>query len=351
LKTTGEKTTPILTFPARGRPLAPGYATDTAIPVYVIGGILGSGKTTLLRRLIRHVVQGGGRPAVLMNELSETNVDGALLHDHEADSAFEIRTILNGCVCCDRSEELTEELQELLQSSAGPVFVETTGLASVGQAAHVVSRALGQGVRRGRLASVIAVVDARRFAMECRHSGQPSAEIAGADTVILNKVDGLSGQAVSLAEARIRALNPGARVFRATFADVAPLDVLSPSGAKLGSTAHDRDADALTRSADGYESVSAKLLGPVRVDRLTRLFQEHQHKLVRVKGFVRLADAWGFQALQWAPGAAEVELEPRRKPRGIRSQLVIIGRDMDWDAFATELDDCVDMDSQVRRTA
>jgi len=343
LKTTNKKTIPLLTLTAPGRVRIPN-ASETAIPIYVIGGFLGSGKTTLLGRLLRHVVQSGGKPAVLMNELSEISVDGALLHDHAADRAFEVRAILHRCVCCDQSQELEEEIKSLLHSSEGPVFVETTELVPVGQVAEVISRALRAGARRGQLASVIAVVDARRFALPRGDDHDPTVEISGADTVILNKVDGVPDQAVGAGEARIRARNPAARIFHATFADVDPLEILSANRAPFEATASDADENVAPPSVADYETVSAKLLGPVHIDRLTRLFARHEHKLARVKGFVRLAGAWGFQKLQWVPRSREIEVEPRRKPQGVRSHLVIIGRDMDWDAFATDLDGCVDLD-------
>jgi G3E family GTPase len=349
LRTTNEKTTPSLLSlaTARGREAVPAEDLAPAIPIYVIAGFLGSGKTTLLKRLLRHLVEAGGKPAVLMNEFAGSNIDGALLHAHEDDHAFEMRAILNGCVCCDLSEELGDEIKALLRSSAGPVLIETTGLASVGLTADVVSRALAGSVRRGRLASVIAVVDARRFEAARRRQDDPAAELSGADTVILNKVDGLSARAVSAAEARIRALNPGVRVFRATYADVDAVEILA---ARREGDARMARCDADVRPAHsiaGFESVTANLLGSVHVDRLARLLETHDRKLARVKGFIRVAGTWGFQELQWVPGA--IEVKPRKKTKGIRSHLVVLGRDMDWDEFATGLDDCVEADASPRR--
>jgi hypothetical protein len=81
------------------------------------------------------------------------------------------------------------------------------------------------------------------------------------------------------------------------------------------------------------------MLGPVLVDRLSRLLARHRQRIARVKGFVRTTETWALQELQWVPGA--LEIRPRMKAKGLRSRLVIVGRGMDWDRFVVDLDRCV----------
>ena len=54
-------------------------ADSSCTPIFVIAGFLGSGKTTLLKRVLAHELDRGVKPAVLMNEFGEIDVDGALL--------------------------------------------------------------------------------------------------------------------------------------------------------------------------------------------------------------------------------------------------------------------------------
>ncbi|MCW5788580.1 MAG: hypothetical protein KIT49_13915 [Nitrospira sp.] len=75
-------------------------ARASASPVYVIAGFLGSGKTTLLKRVLAHELERGVKPAVLMNEFGEVDVDGAVLHAHPRSHEIELQSLLSGCVCC-----------------------------------------------------------------------------------------------------------------------------------------------------------------------------------------------------------------------------------------------------------
>jgi G3E family GTPase len=277
-----------------------------------------------------------------MNEFAEASVDGPLLRDHaDHDHEFEMREILNGCVCCDLSQVLSDSVRALLRSARGAIFVETTGLAAVGQVAETVSAAVedSQARRSSHLASVIAVIDARALSREASLSRRTRQEIDAADTIILNKVDMLpSGRADALV-ARIQAANRHARVFPATYGDVSPAHLLSPTdraAVTTRSTPKQRHV-----STDGFVSVTAQVLGNVVVPRFERLLTKNRRKLARVKGFVRTAGARGLHELQWVPGA--LDIRPCRRARGLREQLVIVGtRAVDWDRFTTELDGCIE---------
>lgn len=110
----------------------PSRASGT--PIYVIAGFLGSGKTTLLKRMLAHELDRGVKPAVLMNEFGEVDVDGSLLHEHPRSKDVELQALLSGCLCCDLSGELTEKVRHLMKETNGtPLFIETTGLADTGQ--------------------------------------------------------------------------------------------------------------------------------------------------------------------------------------------------------------------------
>ena len=65
------------------------------IPVHLISGFLGSGKTTLLQGLLEHCLATGLKPAIMMNEYGEVNIDGELLRGQ----GYSIREMTNGCIC------------------------------------------------------------------------------------------------------------------------------------------------------------------------------------------------------------------------------------------------------------
>lgn len=95
-------------------------------PIYILSGFLGSGKTTLLTRLIAHWKERGLKPAVIMNEIGEVNIDGLA-----ADSDVPTSEMLSGCICCTIRSNLPSELAMLIKREQPDVIViEATGIAN-----------------------------------------------------------------------------------------------------------------------------------------------------------------------------------------------------------------------------
>lgn len=324
------------------------------VPVYVVGGFLGSGKTTLLRRLVRHVVASGARPAVLIHEHAELSFAADLLGDQMSPGAFELRSVLAPCVCCDPADVMAAEVGAMLREAAGPILVETTGLAHLGRAAAAVAKTIKRGRRRAHLAGIIAVVDAHAFDDPQLRHYDLAADVAAADIVVINKVDGIAAKALELIEAFVRVHNPTARIFQGAFAEVAVSELLE-------STRPDIAGDLLEASRaprlygvlaadERLEKVTANLLGPVDVERMARVFARHESSLLRVKGILRASGTWGVQEVQWLPGTLDVRL--RSKAKSVRAHLSIIGRNVDWERFSLDLDRCVRTERpSSRRTA
>ena len=259
-------------------------------PIYVIAGFLGSGKTTLLKRALAHVLDRGVKPAVLMNEFGEVDVDGAVLHEHSRSNDIELQSLLSGCICCDLSGAFSEKVGQLVRHSGGaPVFVETTGLADTGQVITGVERALSVDVRTGQaayLASVIVLVDAPRFLKLGAYWPAADRHLQQADTIILNKLDQIAPDHVSVVERRIRAVNPTARVLPAIHAEVNVSQLLDRAAARRVPAVTD---GVITDSAAGYQSGSFRLTLPVDPVRMEAWLRRYERSVVRLKGFVRVA--------------------------------------------------------------
>ncbi|HVV17285.1 MAG TPA: CobW family GTP-binding protein [Polyangia bacterium] len=307
-----------------------------ARPIYVIGGFLGSGKTTLLLRMLEHVRAEGAVPAVIMNEYGEQSVDGRLLaHGH--DGAMTVAELSSGCVCCDLSAGLTDAVRSLLESTTGPILVETTGLAVVGQVATAVERALEEGGqdRRARLASVIVAVDAVRFGAVAAIWKHGPADLAAADTIVVTKCDRADAGAVRKLTASLKRRHAAARVLTSSNADVDPRLLLQPA---TGDRPRSRRTK-IANSAAGFSSVTCRILGPVNTERLGPLLGRFTPALARVKGFVRTTENAGLHAVQWVPGALDVK--PHRRTR-VSPHLVVIAKDLDWEKFVDALDGAIE---------
>ncbi|MCP9471180.1 MAG: GTP-binding protein [Nitrospira sp.] len=257
-------------------------------PIYVIAGFLGSGKTTLLKRLLAHQLDRGIKPAVLMNEFGEVDVDGALLHDHPRSQDVELQALLSGCICCDLSGEFSEKVGHLVRKSNGaPVFIETTGLADTGQVVVGVEKALTRSTSttRGVLASVIVMVDGPRFLKLGAYWAAADDHLKQADVVVVNKLDQIDRRQADLVERRIKVVNSAAAIVRTAHAEV---DVDRLFGGTATKKAPSIEQGTVKDSATGYQSGSFKILKPFDPVRLEAWLKRFERSVIRMKGFVKV---------------------------------------------------------------
>jgi len=200
----------------------------TQIPVTVLTGYLGAGKTTLLNRILSE--DHGKRYAVIVNEFGEIGIDNDLFVGAD-EEVFEMN---NGCVCCTVRGDLIRVLQGLMKRQASAsrgfdaIIVETTGLADPGPVAQTFF--VDDDVKaRTRLDSVTTVVDAKHVGQRLADSREAREQIAFADQIVLNKTDLVSEAELAQTEARLRRLNPLAKIHRAERSNV-PLDAILGRG-------------------------------------------------------------------------------------------------------------------------
>ncbi|PHX90841.1 MAG: hypothetical protein CK534_02150 [Nitrospirae bacterium] len=314
--------------------------TPRISPIYVIAGFLGSGKTTLLKRALAHELDRGVKPAVLMNEFGEVDVDGAILHEHPRSSDIELQSLLSGCICCDLSGEFSDKVGQLVKRSKGaPLFIETTGLADTGQVVSGVERALAadpQTGKQARLASVIVMVDAPRFMKLGSYWSAAEVHLQCADTVILNKLDQVNATHADLVEQRIKSVNPKVRLLRAVQADVEMRQVLtSAPAARIPVIAN----GTITDSTAGYQSGSFRITKAFDPELLEAWLKRYQRSVVRFKGFVRVAGRTGLQEVQWVMGS--LSMVPYVGSKQSQAKVVVIGRHVQWQRFLEGLERCL----------
>jgi G3E family GTPase len=162
--------------------------TGKIVPVIVISGFLGSGKTTLLKKWIDKWTASGARPAVVMNELGEINLDGEIIG-----GGVPMSELLGGCICCTISGDFGMELARMVEEEEPDVlFVETTGAANpmelidgITEASLYVKLALVQ---------VVIIVDGRHL-LDLHEKGKGKTyrlmeeQIRCADVLLVNKSD------------------------------------------------------------------------------------------------------------------------------------------------------------------
>jgi G3E family GTPase len=191
------------------------------IPVTVLTGYLGAGKTTLLNRILSE--NHGKKYAVIVNEFGEIGIDNDLIIGAD-EEVFEMN---NGCVCCTVRGDLVRILGGLMKRKGkfDAIIVETTGLADPAPVAQTFF--VDEDVQKSaRLDAVVTVADAKWLSHRLRDAPEAKNQIAFADVIVLNKTDLVSKAELSEVEARIRAINPYAKLHRTERCGVALSDVL-----------------------------------------------------------------------------------------------------------------------------
>jgi G3E family GTPase len=199
------------------------------IPVTVLTGYLGAGKTTLLNRILSE--DHGHRFAVIVNEFGEIGIDNDLVVGAD-EEVFEMN---NGCICCTVRGDLIRIIEGLMKRRGkfDAIIVETTGLADPAPVAQTFF--VDQDVQdQARLDAVVTVADAKWLSDRLRDAPEAKNQIAFADVIILNKQDLVSEDELREVEARIRGINPYAKLHKTTKCQV-PLDAV------LGRNAFDLD--------------------------------------------------------------------------------------------------------------
>jgi G3E family GTPase len=186
---------------------------DARLPVILLTGHLGSGKTTLLNAYLR---DAGEPVAVVINEFGDVGLDHLLVRETQEN----LTLLENGCICCTVRSDLIATLRDLLaRRDAGHVppfrrvVIETTGLADPAPVVHSLMNDLAL-VMRYRLERVATTVAAIPGCATLDAFPEARKQVAFADAVAVTKADLADAAALAALEARLRSLNPAARLMR-----------------------------------------------------------------------------------------------------------------------------------------
>ena len=375
------------------------------LPVTVLSGFLGAGKTTVLSHILNN--RDGKRVAVIVNDMSEINIDSAVIQNEVSLNRSEEKLVemSNGCICCTLREDLLEEVNNLAKDGRFDYLViESTGISEPLPVAETFTFADEDGVSLSDVAdldTMVTVVDAVNFLKDYDEAKylQETGESLGdedersvadllvdqvefADVILVSKTDLVSGDEVNRLTAILETLNTQARIIPIANGKVDTDDVLSTGSFNFeraqqapGWLAEMRGEHVPETEEYGIASFGYEARRPFHPEKFFAFLHgtEKYGKLLRSKGYFWLATRpqyagqwsqaggiarYGFGGMFWSavprsrwpddPEYLESIKSSWVEPFGdMRQELVFIGQGLDEQRVRAALDACLLSDDEM----
>lgn len=289
------------------------------IPVTVLSGYLGAGKTTVLNHILHN--REGLRIAVIVNDMSEVNIDADLIHSGGFRRTEEkLVELQNGCICCTLREDLMLEVEKLVESgNIDYIVIESTGISEpipVAQTFTYIDEELNIDLTsKCRLDTMVTVVNAHQFwsdfssgenLLDRSHGTDESDErevvdllidqIEFANVIVLNKIDLIEKKDAEQLAHILKTLNPDAKIIQTSFGTVPMNELLNTAmfdfetASQSAGWIKELNEEHVPETEEyGISSFVYRRRRPFHPERFYKWLEDWPVEIIRSKGFFWLA--------------------------------------------------------------